>query len=100
MTANELQIAAQELFGPRGWVAMLADRLQIDRTSVYRYVNGQIEIPGPVASAVKCWLDQRNNPNGAIEALKQIAEMDNDADDPVGHARHYLEGIGAREKRQ
>lgn len=56
MTADELREAAIELFGRRGWVTDLAAGLRIDRTTVYRYTQGQIPVPGPVDAAVSCWL--------------------------------------------
>ena len=56
MTADELKNAAIEIFGPRGWTTDLADRLKVDRTTVYRYAQGQVAIPGPVDAAVSCWL--------------------------------------------
>lgn len=56
MTADRLRKAAIEIFGQRGWTTDLATALKIDRTTVYRYVQGQIPIPGPVEAAVTCWL--------------------------------------------
>ena len=56
MTADELQRAAVEIFGPRGWTSDLAAHLKIDRTTIYRYVQGQLPVPGPVEAAVSCWL--------------------------------------------
>lgn len=57
MTPDELKAAAMTLFGERGWVTALADKLGVDRTQVWRYVNGTTPVPGPVAAAVKCWLE-------------------------------------------
>lgn len=56
MTADKLKKAAIEIFGQRGWTTDLAAALKLDRTTVYRYVQGQIPIPGPVEAAVTCWL--------------------------------------------
>lgn len=36
----------------------LADRLMVHRSAVYRWLNGQRRIPGPVVAAVRCWLEQ------------------------------------------
>lgn len=58
MTADKLRKAAIELFGSRGWTTDLADRLGVHRTTVYRYVQGQLPIPGPVAAAVDSWLSE------------------------------------------
>jgi hypothetical protein len=56
VTADELRQAGIEIFGSRGWTSALASRLGIDRVSVWRYVSGQLPVPGPVAAAVQCWL--------------------------------------------
>ena len=56
MTAIDLRDAAIEIFGRRGWTTRLAECLGIDRTTVYRYINAQTPIPGPVDAAVKGWL--------------------------------------------
>lgn len=58
MTGDELKDAAVKLFGERGWVASLAEGLGVDRTQVWRYVNGRTPVPGPVAAAVECWLSK------------------------------------------
>lgn len=57
MTPDELRDAAIEIFGRRGWTTDLAACLRIDRTTVYRYAQGQIPIPGPVEAAITCWLE-------------------------------------------
>lgn len=56
MSPSELKSAAIELFGERGFVTALSDRLGVDRTQVWRYLNQKTAVPGPVAAAVSCWL--------------------------------------------
>jgi hypothetical protein len=56
MTADELREAAVEIFGRRGWTTDLAACLKVDRATIYRYVQGQLPVPGPVEAAVSCWL--------------------------------------------
>jgi len=56
MKPEELKSAAIEIWGERGWVTALANSLGIDRTQVWRYINGD-NVPGPVSAAVKCWLE-------------------------------------------
>ena len=58
MTPSELKAAAIKLFGERGWVTALATALKVDRTQVWRYINGKGPIPGPVEAAVSCWLER------------------------------------------
>lgn len=62
MTGDELKEAAVKLFGERGWQSALASRLGVDRTQIWRYVSNN-RVPGPVAAAVECWLE-----NGAPDA--------------------------------
>lgn len=69
MTADALREAAQEIFGRRGWITDLAACLRVDRTTVSRYVNGQIPVPGPVAAAVTCWLRAFRETGRRPEAL-------------------------------
>ena len=56
MTADTLRKAAIEIVGRRGWTTDLAAALKVDRTTIYRYTQGQLAIPGPVEAAVICWL--------------------------------------------
>jgi plasmid maintenance system antidote protein VapI len=58
VTGEELKDAAVKLFGESGWVTALAENLGVDRTQVWRYVNGRTPVPGPVAAAVECWLSR------------------------------------------
>ncbi len=56
MTADALRDAAVEIFGRRGWTTDLAACLGVDRATIYRYVQAQLPVPGPVEAAVTCWL--------------------------------------------
>jgi hypothetical protein len=55
MTADELRSAAKELYGD-GWQQPLAEALGVNRSSITRYTNGSVPVPGPVAAAVRCFL--------------------------------------------
>lgn len=55
MTADELKAIAVEIWGERGWITALASALGVDRTQIWRYINGNV-IPGPVQAAVRCWI--------------------------------------------
>jgi hypothetical protein len=63
MTGEELKRAGIQLFGERGWQSALAERLGVDRTQIWRYVTND-RVPGPVAAAVECWLQLRENGEG------------------------------------
>ena len=56
MTAEELRRAAITLFGEKGWMSRLAEALGVDRSSVSRWFAG-LPVPGPVAAAVRAWLE-------------------------------------------
>lgn len=57
MTPDELKRAAIEIWGEKGWITSLASALSVDRTQVWRWVNGNTQsVPGPVSAAVSCWL--------------------------------------------
>jgi hypothetical protein len=56
MTAEELRVAAIALFGERGWMSRLAEALDVDRSTVSRWFGG-LPVPGPVAAAVRAWLE-------------------------------------------
>lgn len=58
MTGDELKQAGIRLFGERGWQSALSSHLGVDRTQIYRYVTNN-SVPGPVAAAVKCWLESK-----------------------------------------
>lgn len=56
MTPEELRKAGVELFGEHGWQTRLAERLEVDGSTVRRWISGTVPIPGPVKAAVECWL--------------------------------------------
>ncbi|TDR94599.1 helix-turn-helix domain-containing protein [Enterovirga rhinocerotis] len=56
MTADGLRAAAIEIWGERGWTSSLSAALGVERTQVWRYLNGRTPVPGPVRAAVTCWL--------------------------------------------
>ena len=56
MTADQLREAAIEIFGERGWTSSLSGALGVERTQVWRYLNGRTPVPGPVRACVACWL--------------------------------------------
>lgn len=65
MTPDELKSAAIEIWGERGWITSLASALSVDRTQVWRWINGNTRaVPGPVSAAVNCWLT-RSRKDGA-----------------------------------
>ena len=68
MTPDDLRAGGIKLFGERGWITRLAERLKVDRSTVHRWLQG-VPIPGPVEAAVQCWLTQSNS-NGRKKERK------------------------------
>lgn len=56
MTADQLRDAAIEIFGERGWTSSLSGALGVERTQVWRYLNGRTPVPGPVRACMTAWL--------------------------------------------
>lgn len=61
MSPEELERAGLTLYGAR-WKAPMARALGIDVSMVWRYVTGQVPIPGPVAAALRCFLRENKPP--------------------------------------
>ena len=55
MSGDELRALAVKLYGDHGWQTKLAEALEVDTSSIRRWVSGAIPVPGPVAAAVKCF---------------------------------------------
>lgn len=45
MTPEDFCVVGVRLYGERGWRTQLATRLGMDRTTIWRYANGQRRIP-------------------------------------------------------
>jgi hypothetical protein len=56
MTPQQLRKAGVKLFGERAWQTRLAEALQVDPSTVRRWVSGAVTIPGPVEAAIRCFL--------------------------------------------
>lgn len=54
MKPTELRKLSIELFGERAWQTRLAEALEVDGSTVRRWVSGAVPIPNPVAVAVRC----------------------------------------------
>ena len=55
MKPNELRKIGIKLYGERGWQTRLAEALEVDGSTVRRWLSGAVSIPGPAAAAVRCF---------------------------------------------
>ena len=60
MTVAELRAAGEELYG-YGWQTRIAEALEIDGSTVRRWVSGAVPVPGPAAAAIRCFLDRKRD---------------------------------------
>lgn len=61
MKPNELAEICRDLYGGYGWQTRLAEELEVDGSTVRRWVSGAVPIPGPVAAAVRCFRDRQRD---------------------------------------
>jgi hypothetical protein len=54
MTPSRLREIGIELFGEWGWQTRVAEALQVDGSTVRRWVSGAVPIPGPASVALEC----------------------------------------------
>lgn len=59
MKTSELRKLAIALYGERGWQTRLAEALEVDGSTVRRWVSGAVPIPNPVAVALRCLAESR-----------------------------------------
>lgn len=58
MNAAELIKIGQELYGDRGWQTKMAAALEIDTSTIRRWIYAD-SVPGPAAAALKCFTRER-----------------------------------------
>lgn len=59
MKPQELAALGRQIFGPRGWQTRLAEALEVDGSTVRRWVSGAVPVPGPVRVAVQLMAGKR-----------------------------------------
>jgi hypothetical protein len=56
MTGDELRKACGLLYGEQAGQTRMAEALEVDPSTVRRWISGALPIPGPVRAAVGCFL--------------------------------------------
>lgn len=60
MTPDELREAGERLYGTWGWQTKLAHELQVDGSTVRRWLSGKVVIPGMAAVAINLLVRLKN----------------------------------------
>lgn len=59
LTPADLALAGERLFGRWGWQTRLAEALEIDGSTVRRWVSGAVAVPHPAKVAIRLMLNAR-----------------------------------------
>jgi hypothetical protein len=59
LSPEDLRIVGEALFGDWGWQTRLAEVLEVDGSTVRRWVSGAVAIPGPVKVALQLMMEAR-----------------------------------------
>lgn len=66
MTAKELLKIGRQLYGGRGWQTRMAAALEIDTSTIRRWMYAD-SVPGPAAAALKCFMRERKDRRDGLE---------------------------------
>lgn len=55
MSVTELKVIGPRLYG-YGWQTRMAEALNVDGSTVRRWVSGAVPVPGPAVAALRCFL--------------------------------------------
>lgn len=59
MTAKELVEIGQKLYGGHGWQTAMAAALEIDTSTIRRWIYAD-SVPGPAAAALRCFVEKKD----------------------------------------
>ena len=59
LSPDDLKIIGEALYGDWGWQTRLAEVLEVDGSTVRRWVSGAVVVPGPVKVALRLMLEAR-----------------------------------------
>lgn len=72
MTPEDLTDIGLTLYGPQGWQTKLAQDLEVDYSTVKRWVSGATAIPGPARVALRLMLKIRTMEDGRGSARRPM----------------------------
>jgi hypothetical protein len=59
LSADDLRVVGEALFGSWGWQTRLAEVLEVDGSTVRRWVSGAVSVPGPAKVALRLMLERQ-----------------------------------------
>ena len=59
LSPDDLRVVGEALFGAWGWQTRLAEVLEVDGSTVRRWVSGAVSVPGPVKVALRLMLEKQ-----------------------------------------
>jgi hypothetical protein len=59
LSSDDLRVVGEALFGAWGWQTRLAEVLEVDGSTVRRWVSGAVCVPGPVKVALRLMLEKQ-----------------------------------------
>jgi len=59
LTPEGLKAVGETLFGEWGWQTRIAELLEVDGSTVRRWVSGAVSVPGPAKVALRLMLERR-----------------------------------------
>jgi hypothetical protein len=59
LPTQAFRVGGEALFGAWGWQTRLAEALEVDGSTVRRWVSGAVPVPGPVKVAMRLMLEAR-----------------------------------------
>jgi hypothetical protein len=72
LSPEGLRIVGEALFGAWGWQTRLAEQLEVDGSTVRRWVSGAVSVPGPVKVALRLMLERQ----GLAPSTRAVAVAD------------------------
>ena len=73
VTLADLRLAGERLFGRWGWQTRLAEALEVDGSTVRRWVSGAVPVPNPAKVAIRLMLASASPNSGTPPTDKPAA---------------------------